>query len=96
MAQSPRELTRAALKELALALGAEGFSEASIRAALRDARNEDIAATLVGYVRQAALGDALVPWSTRVEKAMAKILKSRSWTQPQRQWLERIIRRVGS
>jgi type I restriction enzyme, R subunit len=93
--QRPRDLTRAALRELALVLDAEGFSEASIRAALRDARNEDIAATLVGYVRQAALGDALVSWSARVERAMAKLLKSRNWAQPQRQWLERIGRRVA-
>lgn len=91
----PRELSRTALRELALALDAAGFPEASIRAALMDARNEDIAATLVGYVRQAALGDALIPWKTRVERAMARILKSRSWTQPQRQWLERIARRVA-
>ncbi len=92
--QRPRELTRVALRELALALDAEGFSEASLRAALRDARNEDIATTLVGYIRQAALGDALVPWRTRVEGAMAQILKRQNWTNPQRQWLERIGRRV--
>jgi type I restriction enzyme R subunit len=91
----PRELSRTALRELALALDAAGFPEASIRAALIDARNEDIAATLVGYVRQVALGDALIPWRVRVERAMAKILKSRAWTQPQRQWLERIARRVA-
>lgn len=92
--QRPRELTRTALRELALALDAEGFSEVALRTALRDAHNEDIAATLVGYVRQAALGDALIPWSVRVERAIAKILKSRTFTQPQRQWLERIARRV--
>ncbi|HTV91327.1 MAG TPA: type I restriction-modification system endonuclease [Verrucomicrobiae bacterium] len=91
----PRELTRAALRDLALALDAEGYSEASLRAALRDARNEDIAATLVGYVRQAALGDPLTPWSLRVERAMSRIMKSKPWTQPQRQWLERIGRRVA-
>jgi type I restriction enzyme, R subunit len=93
--QRPRDLTRASLKELALALDAQGFSESSLRAALRDARNEEIAANLVGFVRQAALGDALEPWSLRVDRAMARILKRQSWTQPQRQWLERIGRRVA-
>jgi len=36
------------------------------------------------------LGDALVPYEQRVEKALQRILASRSWTTPQRQWLQRI------
>ena len=44
----------------------------------------------MGYIRQAALGDPLVPYEQRVEKALQKILASRSWTTPQRQWLQRI------
>ena len=93
--QRPRDLTRADLKELALALDAAGFSEAQLRAAWRQARNEDIAASLIGFVRQAALGDALEPWATRVERAVARILRRQAWTAPQRQWLERIGRRVA-
>ena len=93
--QRPRELTRAALKDLAMELDANGFSEATLRAAFRDARNEDIAANLVGFVRQAALGDALEPWAERVSHAVARVLKRRPWTQPQRQWLERIGRQVA-
>jgi type I restriction enzyme R subunit len=93
--QRPRELSRESLKELAMALDANGFPEATIRAAFRDARNEDIAASLVGFVRQAALGDALEPWENRVHRAVARILRRQAWTQPQRQWLERIGRRVA-
>jgi type I restriction enzyme R subunit len=52
--------------------------------------NEDIAASIIGFIRQAALGDALVPYGDRVDKAMQKILASRAWTAPQRKWLERI------
>jgi type I restriction enzyme R subunit len=44
----------------------------------------------MGYICQAALGDPLVPYEQRVEKALQKILASRSWTRPQRQWLQRI------
>jgi type I restriction enzyme R subunit len=44
----------------------------------------------MGYIRQAALSDPLVPYEQRVEKALQKILASRSWTTPQRQWLQRI------
>ena len=44
----------------------------------------------MGYIRQAALGDPLVPYEQRVERALQRILASRSWTTPQRQWLQRI------
>jgi type I restriction enzyme R subunit len=36
------------------------------------------------------LGDALVPYSERVDRALKKILVSQNWTAPQRKWLERI------
>jgi type I restriction enzyme R subunit len=49
-----------------------------------------MAASIMDYIRQAALGDALVPYEQRVEKALQRILASRSWTTPQRQWLQRI------
>ena len=84
----PRELTRKQLKELALALDTAGFPEASLATAWREMTNQDIAARIVGYVRQAALGDPLVPYEQRVERALQKLLGSRSWTNPQRQWLQ--------
>lgn len=86
----PRELTRAALKELAMALQAQHFTEAALRAAYRDATNQDIAAGLIGFVRQAALGDALEPWAVRVDRAMARLRARQAWTAPQRQWLDRL------
>jgi type I restriction enzyme R subunit len=88
--QRPRELTRAQLKELRAALDAAGYSEATLRSAWRDATNQDIAASIIGYIRQAALGDALVPYEERVDRALKKILESQRWTAPQRKWLERI------
>ena len=88
--QRPRDLTRAQLKELKLLLEREGYSEKALQVAWREMTNEDIAASIIGFIRQAALGDALVPYPERVERAMRKILASRRWTAPQRQWLERI------
>jgi type I restriction enzyme R subunit len=73
-----------------LLLDAAGFSETNLQVAWRETTNEDIAASIIGFIRQAALGDALVPYGERVDKAMKKILASRSWTAPQRKWLERI------
>jgi type I restriction enzyme R subunit len=88
--QRPRELTKAQLRELKLLLDAQGYSETNLQVAWREMTNEDIAASIIGFVRRAALGDPLVPYGERVDRAMEKILKSRNWTTPQRQWLERI------
>lgn len=90
--QRPRELTRAELKELIALLDDKGFSEASLRRAYGTARNADIAAHIIGFVRQAAIGDPLVPYETRVENGVERILGSRDWTPKQRQWLTRIGR----
>lgn len=88
--QRPRDLTRAQLKELRLLLDAAGFSETRLQVAWRERTNEDIAASIIGFIRQAALGDALESYSDRVDRAMKKILASHRWTAPQRKWLERI------
>lgn len=86
----PRELTRKQLRELALELDKAGFSEAHLAAAWREMTNRDIAARIVGYIRQAAIGDALVPYEQRVDNALQQMLASRPWTTPQRQWLQKI------
>jgi type I restriction enzyme R subunit len=88
--QRPRDLTRAQLRELRLELDRLGYSEANLRRAWHDAKNEDIAASIIGFVRQAALGDPLIPFQERVSEAMKRIYASRSWSDPQRRWLRRI------
>lgn len=88
--QRPRDLTRADLKELRLALDRNGYSEANLRRAWADAKNEEIAASIIGFVRQAAIGDALVPYQDRLRKAMRSLLTGRAWTEPQKRWLQRI------
>jgi type I restriction enzyme R subunit len=90
--QKPRELTRQELKSLAVLLDENGFSEASLRQAYGRVRNADIAAHIIGFVRQAAIGDPLVPYATRVENGVLRIIASRDWTAAQRQWLIRIGR----
>ncbi len=88
--QRPRELTREQLRALRLALDRKGFSEANLKQAWKDTKNEDMAASIIGFVRQAALGDALVPYEDRLHAAMRRILASKPWTDVQRKWLKRI------
>ena len=89
-AQRPRDLTRQSLKELRLELDNAGFNRTLLRAAWRQEKNEDIAATVIGFVRNAILGTSLDPFANRVDNAMKKILAMKKWTMPQRKWLDRI------
>jgi type I restriction enzyme, R subunit len=93
--QRPRELTRAQLRELRLELDRLGYSETNLRQAWQDAKNEDIAASIIGFIRQAALGDPLMPYDQRVKNAIQRILAKQAWTAPQRQWLQRIGEQVA-
>ncbi|WP_255653079.1 type I restriction-modification system endonuclease [Myxococcus sp. XM-1-1-1] len=92
--QRPRELTRQQLKELKLTLDRAGYNEASLQTAWRDMTNQDIAASIIGFIRQRALGEALVPYSERVDRALRGVLEGNTWTPPQRKWLERIARQL--
>lgn len=90
----PRELTRKQLRELMLELDKAGFTEAGLSTAWREMTNQDIAARIVGYIRQAAIGDALVPYAERVDRALNHLLShppgGKPWTTPQRDWLKKI------
>ncbi|HEY0883100.1 MAG TPA: type I restriction-modification enzyme R subunit C-terminal domain-containing protein, partial [Archangium sp.] len=87
---SPKSLTRKQLKELRIKLDAAGYPEASVRAAWKDVKQQDIAASIIGFVRQRALGSPLVPYEQRVERALKKIIESEAWTAPQLSWLKSI------
>ncbi len=93
--QRPRELTRAQLRELRLELDKLGFSDTALQQAWRDTKNEDMAASIIGFIRQAALGDALIPYDERVDSAIRRIIAKHSWTYPQQQWLKKIGNQVA-
>jgi type I restriction enzyme R subunit len=78
------------LKELQMMLDQAGFSDATLTAAWRQTTNREIAGRIIGYIRQAALGDPLVPFPERVDHALQAILASKSWTAPQRDWLKKL------
>jgi type I restriction enzyme R subunit len=64
----PWELTRKDLRELKLALDQRGYSETTLATAWRETTNQEMAASIMGWIRQAALGDPLVPYEQRVER----------------------------
>lgn len=88
--QRPRELTRKQLQEVRSILADCGFSEKSLEVAWRSRTNEDIAASIIGFIRQAAIGDPLVAYGERVDRAMKRILMGNTWRPIQRTWLDRI------
>lgn len=88
--QRPRELTREDLRQLKLALDQEGFTEKALLAAWTESKNEDFAATIIGYIRQLALGSPLVPYAERVDHALQRLRQKHQFTDPQRKWLDRI------
>jgi type I restriction enzyme R subunit len=90
----PRDLTREQLRQLRLLLDAQGFTDANIRRAWSEAKNQDIAASIIGYIRQAAIGDPLVPYPDRVHRAVDVILARSGWTDIQKRWLRRIGEKV--
>lgn len=94
VAQRPRALTRAQLKELLAKLEAKDFGQKKLEAAWRAVTNEDVAAGVIGFIRRAALGDPLVSYEERVDRAFKKVLAMRSWTGAQKNWLDMIVRQM--
>jgi len=90
----PKDLTRAQLKEVRILLDGAGYSEANLKAAWRNQSNQDLAAGVIAYIRQAALGEALLPFEQRVAQAMQKIYTLHPWTPVQRKWLERLAKQL--
>ena len=90
----PKDLTRDQLKEVRLLLDAHGYSEVKLKTAWRNQTHQEIAASIVGYIRQAALGEALLPFDQRVNHAMQKIYTLYDWSNVQRKWLDRLAKQL--
>ncbi len=90
----PRDLTREQLKEVRLLLDNNGYTEAKLQSAIRNQTNKDIAASIIGHIRRAAIGEPLMPFEQRVAKAMDNIYSSHQWTPNQRKWLDRLSKQL--
>lgn len=90
----PKDLTREQLREVRLLLDQHGYSEARLQTAWRNRSNQEIAASIIGYIRQAALGEALQPFEQRVANAMQRIFVLTTWSPVQRKWLDRLAKQL--
>ncbi|WJE30607.1 type I restriction-modification system endonuclease [Bacillus altitudinis] len=88
--QRPKDLTKNDLREIIVLLSTEGYKENDLRNAWKQAKNEEIAADIISFIRQAALGEALVDQEIRVKNAMKKVYAMHDWTPRQKKWLQRI------
>src|SRR5690606_13791826 len=90
----PKDLTRKDLRELIAILETKGFKQSHLQTAWKQTKNEDIAADIISFIRQAALGEALIDHETRIKQAMQKVYSLHDWTPRQRKWLERIEKQL--
>ena len=86
----PRDLTRKGLVELQEWFDANYFDESALQAAWKRKTTQDIAAKLVGHIRRAAIGNALLPFGVRVDHALEKIKNENDWNPVQIKWLDRL------
>jgi len=86
----PKDLTRKALLQLQEWFDAQSFDESTLRVAWQKTTNQDIAARLIGHIRRAALGSALLPFEARVDNALNKIKQQKDWSPEQISWLARL------
>lgn len=90
----PTELDRKALKELMLALDQEGYNAPTLNAAWKAAKNEDIAADIISYIRTLSLGSSLISHEERVKKAVDSIRGMKAWNKTQLKWIDRFEKQL--
>lgn len=85
----PAELDRKSLKELKLLLDQEGYNTMTLNTAWKNAKNEDIAADIISFIRTLALDTDLVSHEQRIENAINKIKMLKPWNKIQQKWLNK-------
>ncbi|MEQ9101010.1 MAG: type I restriction-modification system endonuclease [Imperialibacter sp.] len=90
----PADLDRKSLRELMIALDQEGYNSKSLVAAWKDAKNEDIAADIISFIRTMAIGSSLVSHEERIQKAVNDIRHMKEWNKVQLRWIDRIEKQL--
>lgn len=90
----PKELTREALKELLLVLDEQGYNAKALNTAWKAAKNEEVAADIISYIRTLAVGNALLSHQERISRAVKKVKALQPWNAVQIKWLDRIEKQL--
>ena len=86
----PSELTRETLISLKLELDRHHFTEKQLNTAWYELKNEEIAADIISFIRQQALGSTLMNHEDRIKKAISKLKANHSFSKMELDWLKRI------
>lgn len=90
----PSDLDRKSLKELKLLLDQKGFNELTLNTAWKNAKNQDIAADIISYIRTLALDTVLVSHEDRISNAIDKVKTMKNWNMHQLKWIERFEKQL--
>lgn len=85
----PSDLTRDSLKSLRMELDRNHFSESQLRTAWKETKDQDVAADIIAFIRQQALGSSLMTHEERVRKAFEKLREAHTFNAIQRKWLDK-------
>ena len=86
----PKDLTRASLKNLKLALDREGFTTQQLNTAISELTNEEMAADIISLIRRYAIGSALISHEARIRRAVDKLKKAHKFTKQELSWISRM------
>ena len=86
----PKDLTRASLKNLKLALDREGFTTQQLNTAISELTNEEMAADIISLIRRYAIGSALISHEARIRRAVDKLKKAHKFTKQELSWIVRM------
>jgi len=71
-----------------------GFNSRTLNTAWKEAKNEDIAADIISYIRTMAMGTSLISHEERIKRAVDKVRSQREWTKVQQKWLDRFEKQL--
>lgn len=86
----PKELTRESLKALKLELDRHRFTEQQLNTAIKELKNEDIAADIISIIRQQAIGSMLLSHEERIKRAVDKLKKNHNFSKMELGWIDKI------
>lgn len=90
----PAELDRKSLKELKILLDQNGYNQLTLTTAWKDAKNQDIAADIISFIRTLALDTVLVSHEDRIKNAIAKVKEMKAWNTHQLKWIDRFEKQL--